>query len=120
MKSLESERLSLSEVVKFIAGIALSLFVITVLLAACVSADADALCRRSLMLEKDVSGGLIVTIKVKFSRGEYANTATATSVFGTHVRTDVNKSRVIGEVIGNKSKEVAKGLIDGIRSKSKH
>lgn len=35
-------------------------------------------------------------------------------------QTDVNHSRLVGEWVGQKSKEAAAGLIEGLRSKSKH
>ena len=85
-----------------------------------INAEEDALCGRALLLQQDVDGGTLVSIRVQFTSGEYKNTAVATSILERSIRTDVNKSRVAGAVIGNKSKEIAKGLFDGIRSKSKH
>lgn len=59
-------------------------------------------------------------IQAKFTAGEYMNTATASCWAGTVERRDYNKSRIIGGFLGEKSKEMAKGVVDGLKTPTKH
>ena len=59
-------------------------------------------------------------IQAKFTAGEYMNTATASCWAGTVEHRDYNKSRIIGGFLGEKSKEMAKGVVDGLKAPTKH
>jgi hypothetical protein len=61
-----------------------------------------------------------VQINVSFQRGEYANLAVARSKWMTVNQQDLNKSKMLGDFVGQKSKEFMAGFKDGMKRKSKH
>lgn len=56
-------------------------------------------------------------IEVKFQTTEEKNTSIANCKWGSVSSVDYNKSKLIGEFVGSRSKEFAKGLWDGVRNK---
>ena len=59
-------------------------------------------------------------IQTSFEQGEYQNVAISTSGKKQVVRTDINKTRILGNLVAQKSKEFIKGWVDGRESEGKH
>lgn len=59
-------------------------------------------------------------IQTSFEQDEYQNVAISTSGKKQVVRTDTNKTRILGNLAAQKSKEFIKGWVDGRESEGKH
>ena len=59
-------------------------------------------------------------VTVNFQQSEYVNIAIAECRWFSVKRQDLNKSKIVGEYIGEKSKEFMFGFFKGRKKKSKH
>lgn len=81
----------------------------------------EEMAKRSLRSQSDITevirGDEAVAV---FTGGERRNLATVVWRDKLIQKQDLNKSRLVGEWVGERSKEVGKGLLDGLFKKGKH
>ena len=83
--------------------------------------EMEQLARESLAkqgsFQSTVMGKDVIVI---FEQGEYANKATVTRGDKEIVKQDINKTKILGQYVGEKSKEFMSGFFKGRKKTSKH